>query len=180
VAFTRSLSQQLIRQGIRVNAVAPGPIWTPLIPATMPEDSVASLGKDVPMGRPARGARALLPVPGFGRRLVHGRPGAAPQRRQRGQRLRSSQAQLAVATYPAVGVRWCRSVADRAGKGILMADDVLPARPCPNNTATAATRRPPCRASVGEGAECGFQLVGDPAALTQDPGQAEHGQEQAG
>jgi NAD(P)-dependent dehydrogenase (short-subunit alcohol dehydrogenase family) len=36
VAFTRSLSQQLIRQGIRVNAVAPGPIWTPLIPATMP------------------------------------------------------------------------------------------------------------------------------------------------
>ena len=54
VAFTRSLSQQLVDKGIRVNAVAPGPIWTPLIPATMPEDSVASFGKDVPMGRPGQ------------------------------------------------------------------------------------------------------------------------------
>jgi len=54
VAFTRSLSQQLVDKGIRVNAVAPGPIWTPLIPATMPEDSVASFGRDVPMGRPGQ------------------------------------------------------------------------------------------------------------------------------
>jgi NAD(P)-dependent dehydrogenase (short-subunit alcohol dehydrogenase family) len=54
VAFTRSLSQQLIDDGIRVNAVAPGPIWTPLIPATMPEEKVAQFGKDVPMGRPGQ------------------------------------------------------------------------------------------------------------------------------
>ena len=54
VAFTRSLSQQLVDKGIRVNAVAPGPIWTPLIPATMPEEKVAQFGKDVPMGRPGQ------------------------------------------------------------------------------------------------------------------------------
>lgn len=51
VAFTRSLSQSLVEKGIRVNAVAPGPIWTPLIPATFPEDKVASFGKEVPMER---------------------------------------------------------------------------------------------------------------------------------
>jgi NAD(P)-dependent dehydrogenase (short-subunit alcohol dehydrogenase family) len=51
VAFTRSLSQAFVSRGIRVNAVAPGPIWTPLIPATFPEDKVASFGADVPMGR---------------------------------------------------------------------------------------------------------------------------------
>jgi NAD(P)-dependent dehydrogenase (short-subunit alcohol dehydrogenase family) len=54
VAFTRSLSQQLISKSIRVNAVAPGPIWTPLIPATMPEEKVAQFGMDVPMGRPGQ------------------------------------------------------------------------------------------------------------------------------
>lgn len=54
VAFTRSLSQQLVDKGIRVNAVAPGPIWTPLIPATMPEEKVAQFGKDVPLGRPGQ------------------------------------------------------------------------------------------------------------------------------
>lgn len=51
VAFTRSLSQSLIEKKIRVNAVAPGPIWTPLIPSTFPEDKVASFGKQVPMER---------------------------------------------------------------------------------------------------------------------------------
>jgi NAD(P)-dependent dehydrogenase (short-subunit alcohol dehydrogenase family) len=51
VAFTRSLSQSLIEKGIRVNGVAPGPIWTPLIPATFPEEKVASFGKQVPMQR---------------------------------------------------------------------------------------------------------------------------------
>jgi NAD(P)-dependent dehydrogenase (short-subunit alcohol dehydrogenase family) len=51
VAFTRSLSQNLAQKGIRVNGVAPGPIWTPLIPATFPEEKVKNFGKDVPMGR---------------------------------------------------------------------------------------------------------------------------------
>ncbi|HUS13814.1 MAG TPA: SDR family oxidoreductase [Chloroflexia bacterium] len=51
VAFTRSLSQALVEKGIRVNAVAPGPIWTPLIPATFPADKVAEFGSDVPMKR---------------------------------------------------------------------------------------------------------------------------------
>ena len=43
VAFTRSLSQSLIEQGIRVNAIAPGPIWTPLIPSTLPPDKVSRM-----------------------------------------------------------------------------------------------------------------------------------------
>lgn len=51
VAFTRSLSQALIEQEIRVNGVAPGPIWTPLIPSTFPEDKVKSFGAQVPMQR---------------------------------------------------------------------------------------------------------------------------------
>lgn len=51
VAFTRSLSQSLVKKGIRVNGVAPGPIWTPLIPATFPEEKVESFGAQVPMQR---------------------------------------------------------------------------------------------------------------------------------
>jgi NAD(P)-dependent dehydrogenase (short-subunit alcohol dehydrogenase family) len=51
VAFTRSLSMNLSSKGIRVNAVAPGPIWTPLIPSTMDEKKVASFGQDTPMQR---------------------------------------------------------------------------------------------------------------------------------
>ena len=59
--FTRGLSQQLAEQGIRVNAVAPGPIWTPLIPATMPDGKVESFGTDTPMGRAGQPAE-LAPL----------------------------------------------------------------------------------------------------------------------
>jgi NAD(P)-dependent dehydrogenase (short-subunit alcohol dehydrogenase family) len=51
VAFTRSLSEALVEKGIRVNGVAPGPIWTPLIPATFPAKHVSQFGSDVPMKR---------------------------------------------------------------------------------------------------------------------------------
>jgi NAD(P)-dependent dehydrogenase (short-subunit alcohol dehydrogenase family) len=52
IAFMRGLSNQIVgEKGIRVNAVAPGPIWTPLIPATMTEDSIEKFGTSVPMGR---------------------------------------------------------------------------------------------------------------------------------
>ena len=51
VAFTRSLSLALIEKGIRVNGVAPGPIWTPLIPSTFPAEKVETFGSDVPMKR---------------------------------------------------------------------------------------------------------------------------------
>ena len=54
VAFTRSLSQAVVERGIRVNAVAPGPIWTPLIPSTFPKDKVKTFGSDTPMGRPGQ------------------------------------------------------------------------------------------------------------------------------
>jgi NAD(P)-dependent dehydrogenase (short-subunit alcohol dehydrogenase family) len=54
VAFTRSLSKQLLPRGIRVNAVAPGPIWTPLIPASFSEERTAQHGAHVPMGRPGQ------------------------------------------------------------------------------------------------------------------------------
>jgi NAD(P)-dependent dehydrogenase (short-subunit alcohol dehydrogenase family) len=56
VSFTRSLSQSLAEKKIRVNAVAPGPVWTPLIPASFDAEKVAKFGKDTPMGRPAQPA----------------------------------------------------------------------------------------------------------------------------
>jgi hypothetical protein len=56
VNFTASLGQLLAEKGIRVNSVAPGPIWTPLIPSTMPPEQVESFGEDTPMGRPGQPA----------------------------------------------------------------------------------------------------------------------------
>jgi NAD(P)-dependent dehydrogenase (short-subunit alcohol dehydrogenase family) len=54
--FTGGLAQLLAEKGIRANAVAPGPIWTPLIPSTMPDDAVKNFGKQVPMKRPGQPA----------------------------------------------------------------------------------------------------------------------------
>ncbi|MBY0319445.1 MAG: SDR family oxidoreductase [Reyranella sp.] len=54
--FTAGLAQLLAEKGIRANAVAPGPVWTPLIPSTMPPDTVAKFGSNVPMKRPAQPA----------------------------------------------------------------------------------------------------------------------------
>src|SRR5688572_11079904 len=63
VSFTRSLSSSLVKKGIRVNGVAPGPIWTPLIPASFKASKVATFGSDVPMaraGEPAEVAPSYL------------------------------------------------------------------------------------------------------------------------
>jgi NAD(P)-dependent dehydrogenase (short-subunit alcohol dehydrogenase family) len=54
ISFTRSLSLSLAERKIRVNAVAPGPVWTPLIPASFPGEKVEKFGKDIPLGRPAQ------------------------------------------------------------------------------------------------------------------------------
>ncbi|GAB3830383.1 SDR family oxidoreductase [Pontibacter rugosus] len=59
--FTANLGQILADKGIRVNCVAPGPVWTPLIPSTMPEDKVKEFGKSVPLKRPGQPAE-LAPI----------------------------------------------------------------------------------------------------------------------
>ena len=54
IAFTYALAQSLAKRRIRVNCVAPGPVWTPLIPATMPQEKVESFGENAPFDRPAQ------------------------------------------------------------------------------------------------------------------------------
>ena len=56
VTFSKALSKQAIERGVRVNVVAPGPVWTPLIPSTMPDETLESFGKDTPIGRAAQPA----------------------------------------------------------------------------------------------------------------------------
>jgi NAD(P)-dependent dehydrogenase (short-subunit alcohol dehydrogenase family) len=63
VTFTKALAKDpdVLERGLRVNAVAPGPVWTPLIPSTMPPEKAANFGKDSPLGRPAQPAE-LAPI----------------------------------------------------------------------------------------------------------------------
>ncbi|MCU1559863.1 SDR family oxidoreductase [Mycetocola sp.] len=75
VAFTRALADQLGEKGVRVNAVAPGPIWTPLIPATSWPDKVVTFGQDTPLGRagqPAELAPAYVFLASDGASYVSG------------------------------------------------------------------------------------------------------------
>ena len=59
--FTAGLAQMLAEKGIRANTIAPGPVWTPLIPSTMPPEKVKNFGKQVPMGRPAQPKELAAP-----------------------------------------------------------------------------------------------------------------------
>ncbi len=61
VNFTKGLAEDAIKSGVRVNSVAPGPVWTPLICSTMPPDQAKTFGEDTLLGRPAQPAE-LAPV----------------------------------------------------------------------------------------------------------------------
>src|SRR5690606_9119634 len=81
VAFTKALAQELGERGIRVNAVAPGPIWTPFIPATSWPDSLPEFGQDTPLGRAGQPAE-LAPAYVFRSLVCVGRD--RPRHRRKG------------------------------------------------------------------------------------------------
>ena len=84
VAFTRSLAQKLAGEGIRVNGVAPGPIWTPLIPSTFSAEEVKQFGAKTPMKRPGQPNEVApcIPVPGLRRFVLCQRIRPASERRR--------------------------------------------------------------------------------------------------
>ena len=84
VTFTKGLAQDAIERGMRVNAVAPGPVWTPLIPSTIPPEQAATVraGLDLRAPRPARRTGAQLRLPRLRRVALHHRRSPRRHRRQ--------------------------------------------------------------------------------------------------